>query len=262
MKLINLLLVWLVLYSCSSVNKQEKKIKKEYFEDGSLKTEQEYIFDTIQEGYYKRYFNNGQLEIEIPYVNNKKNGLVKEYYSSGTLFSKVPYLDGLKSGVAKWFHENGKLSSEIIFKNDIKTSEGFGFHENGVVSAYIFYNEIGEVLYRKDYDEEGNVVKEEGTGFPDIIVNDNYFKMGEELVVTVHVVTPPDCVENFYIGEMDSLGVFINKEKKEVINNTITYKKVFTTSGQYKWGMLLELESKKSKSVKVYDFNMNVTVDE
>ena len=52
-------------------------------------------------GKLKEYYNNGKLENEGEYLNDKKNGKGKEYHYNGKLEFEGEYLNG------KYF--NGKL---------------------------------------------------------------------------------------------------------------------------------------------------------
>ena len=74
---------------------KEMKKKKEYYEDGHLKFEGEYLNGKIWNG--KGYNIMGNFEFEIK--NGK--GYIKEYYSNVGLEFEGEYLNGEKNGKGK-----------------------------------------------------------------------------------------------------------------------------------------------------------------
>ena len=85
----------------------------EYFKDGKLKYEEEYIEGKIWtrkgyneigiikyeisngKGYIKKYSNYGKLKFEREYLNGQINGKVKDYYKDGKLKFKGEYKEGI-----------------------------------------------------------------------------------------------------------------------------------------------------------------------
>jgi antitoxin component YwqK of YwqJK toxin-antitoxin module len=47
-------------------------------------------------GKYNLYRKNGQLEVEVNYINNKKEGIEKNYDYNGQLYSEVNYVNGIQ----------------------------------------------------------------------------------------------------------------------------------------------------------------------
>ena len=65
-------------------------------------------------GKVKEYDYYGELEYEGEYLNGKKNGKGKEY-NKGVLEYEGEYLNGLKNGKGKEFDSDGKLISEVEY---------------------------------------------------------------------------------------------------------------------------------------------------
>ena len=82
----------------------------------------------------KSYYESGNLEYEIPYENNERNGVWKGYYESGKLKYEFPFENDKANGVAKEYYESGKLKQETLYKNH-------------------------RVITDKEYDEQGKLIK-------------------------------------------------------------------------------------------------------
>ena len=59
------------------------EIKKEYYNNGNVRSETLYVNGKI--GVKKYYFENGDVMLEIPYKNGKRSGLSKRYYPNGNI---------------------------------------------------------------------------------------------------------------------------------------------------------------------------------
>ena len=108
------------LYDIETNNSYEIKdgsyIKKKYYENGKLKSEEEY-FDEKLNGKYKEYYENSELKFEGEYLNGKRNGKYKEYYENGKLKSEGEYIDKKLNRKFKEYYENGELKFEGEYLN-------------------------------------------------------------------------------------------------------------------------------------------------
>ena len=106
--------------------------RKEYYNNGKLEFEGEYLNDKrfigtaynkkwIGTGYNeyggfmyklknningkgKEYYNSGELQFEGEYLNGKRNGQGKEYYKDGKIEFEGEYLDGKRNGKGKEYN--------------------------------------------------------------------------------------------------------------------------------------------------------------
>jgi len=93
----------------------EKKLNggyaKEYYKNGNLKSEGQYS-DNELTGNWKHYFETGELEWEVEYINSYREGPYNQYYKNGQLktegVSKKNKLDGFE----KRYFEDGKIKWE------------------------------------------------------------------------------------------------------------------------------------------------------
>ena len=144
MKKLSLLLSTLILLSftaCSAPGFSGKEVKKEYFTNGSIRTEFIMDDDTGQNGLYKMYGYNGQVTStvykrngvkngietwydghnriirEIPYINGKKHGTMKELYPNGDIMVTIPYLHGSRNGLAQTYNKDGSINRKAMYRN-------------------------------------------------------------------------------------------------------------------------------------------------
>lgn len=89
---------------------------KLYYENGQLWVDAFYKDDKLN-GFYKSYFNNGQLCIDTVYKNGERNGFYKLYYKNGQLCIDTTYINDEQSGSCKEYNDNGQLWFEAFYKN-------------------------------------------------------------------------------------------------------------------------------------------------
>jgi len=49
-----------------------------------------------------------------------KEEIIKKYYDNGQLQCETPYLNGKKHGLLKWWYYNGQLRYEVTRKNNLQ----------------------------------------------------------------------------------------------------------------------------------------------
>ena len=125
-----------------------------YYENGNLQFEVNYV-NGIQEGAYKQYFQNGKLAKTGAFEKGKKNGNWVNFYENEQVQSKGLYVNGLRAGTWTAFFENSKKKSEQFYQNG--TSWYVEFFETGAIkmegkmiagvsdSLWTYYHENGNV---------------------------------------------------------------------------------------------------------------------
>ena len=110
-------------------------------------------------GIVKEYYDNGNLEYEEEYLNGESNGKIKEYDFNGDLIFIGEYKDNKRwNGIEKKYVNIHKLKYEREYINGEKKGM-FKEYENGKL---IFEGEHlnGKKWNGKEYDSEGNVIYE------------------------------------------------------------------------------------------------------
>ncbi len=143
--------------SCNYVN-GEKTDYKEYNLDGSL----------ISPAEIKReYYENGELKSEVYYLNYKKEGEFKEYYENGQIHVICNYLDGKLCGEYKLYSKSEvcsiqKLKEKIIYSNNGKILEKKEYYRSqgeytDQVHILSKYSSEGKLVSETRYNENGTL---------------------------------------------------------------------------------------------------------
>ncbi|MDA8528605.1 toxin-antitoxin system YwqK family antitoxin [Opitutaceae bacterium] len=106
-----------------------KEIRKEYYDNGQLKSKGSYK-NGIEDGLWECYWVNGRLWQKGSFKNGKQDGLWVQYDDNGQLKSKGSYKDGERDGLWEIFDENGQLERKGSYKYG-KRDGLWKFYENG-----------------------------------------------------------------------------------------------------------------------------------
>ncbi len=88
------------------------------FPTGELKSEVIYK-DGKKNGIARTFDKDGSVILELPYVNNKREGTSKKYYAGGKILAQsTEYKDDLMFGLQKRYRGNGNLMSEARYEYD------------------------------------------------------------------------------------------------------------------------------------------------
>ena len=160
----------------------------DYFISGNIQMKSPYKSRKLkkQNGKAIYYFENGQKQSEVSYINDNRNGEYISWYETGEIKQKGTYekdvrtgswqgwhLNGIKSfsknyskgkmiGVWNIYYDTGELKEKnTSLSEDARLCEGF--HENGTMSysgeieskmknkKWIYWNEEGEISLEGDY---------------------------------------------------------------------------------------------------------------
>jgi antitoxin component YwqK of YwqJK toxin-antitoxin module len=132
-------------------DKNNKEIAHLYFdsEGNQLKLE-----GNIPDGVViKSFYDNGNLQRESIYKNNKRNGIQKEYNENGKISFEGYFKDDKQEGIIKTYYKNGKLQYELNFKNGILEGIAKIYNENGILKEEANYiNGKLDGIFKKYYD--------------------------------------------------------------------------------------------------------------
>ena len=99
-----------------------------------------------QEEVKKEYWDNGKLKSETHYKNGERDGLQTHWYETGEKHSESHW----KNGVRKEYWDNGKLKNETHYKNGVIEGLGTGWYESGEKERESHYKK-GKVSASKFY---------------------------------------------------------------------------------------------------------------
>jgi antitoxin component YwqK of YwqJK toxin-antitoxin module len=159
------------------------EIRREYYPDGSIKSEQP-LKDGKPEGAAKAYYENGMLQSVVTFKNGREqgpmkvfsdngtliveafsdNGTVKTFYPSGKLESIQEHRLGKKERVSRRYYESGRLCSQCIYRKNEREGVCTDYFENGrlrektlyrhgaIEGAYVRFHQSGVLAETAVYD--------------------------------------------------------------------------------------------------------------
>jgi len=136
-----LLLSLLFFTACESPAPFGKKVKKEYFTNGEVRSE--FIMDdnTGQNGLLKRYGPEGELTSTVTIRNGVKHGVEKLYDKEGRVLKTTPYVEGRKNGEEKGYFPSGNVWFSIPYKNGVRNGKAYIYRQDGsIVRTGIYRN--------------------------------------------------------------------------------------------------------------------------
>ena len=133
------ILILLSLTGCDSPSLYGKKVKKEYFTGGQIRSEFIMDDDTEKNGLLKTYGYNGNITSTVTMRNGVKDGVQTWFDAKGRPIRKVPYINGRVHGVMTELYENGDTMVNIPFENGIKQGVAQSFNKDGSVHKQVIY---------------------------------------------------------------------------------------------------------------------------
>ncbi|MDY0343768.1 MAG: hypothetical protein RBR28_09355 [Lentimicrobium sp.] len=118
-------------------------IKKDFFEDGTLKSEKTFEKIDGKEVLIKeiRYHPNGKKYIEGNYNEGLREGKWTSWYNDGQLWSEGNFKQDKSDGERTVYHSNGKLHYKGAFDMGKR------------VGIWLFYDEFGVKINEINYDK-------------------------------------------------------------------------------------------------------------
>ena len=94
---------------------------KDYFEDGSIKEEVNFV-DGVKEGSRKVWYANGQVSKSGFMKEDRWHGEYKEWYTTGLPKVSGQYFEGKQDGEWKFYDKEGNALPDLFFKNGVETT--------------------------------------------------------------------------------------------------------------------------------------------
>ena len=140
-----LALTFLFLFSGSVFGQEE--VKKEYWENGKLRSETHYK-NGKKDGLTTLCSEDGRTG-ELEYKNGKLNGLKTTWYEhdSTRKRSRTRYKNGKKDGMAVEWYPSGRKKSTSHYKNDIEN----GFRKE--------WDKSGKLIYQGNFVDGNEVIE-------------------------------------------------------------------------------------------------------
>lgn len=131
--------VFLALTGCDSPTLSGKKVKKQYFTGGQIRTEFIMDDDTEQNGLLKRYGYDGHVTSTVPIHNGVKDGIETGFDEHGRVIWKLPYVNGKQHGIQRAFYPNGDVMISYTYVNGVKHGPAKTYNKDGSVNQQVMY---------------------------------------------------------------------------------------------------------------------------
>lgn len=142
MKKISLLLsifLLLAFTGCDSPSLSGKKVKKEYFTGGQIRTEFIMDDDTEQNGLLKKYGYNGNVTSTVNIRNGVKDGVETGFDGKGRAIWKLTYVNGKQEGQQYAYYPNGEVMLSFTYVSGQKHGVAMTYNRDGSVSKKVIY---------------------------------------------------------------------------------------------------------------------------
>lgn len=131
---------------------------REYYYDGTLKTEKFYNKGTIDGTMYE-YHENGAKSGEFFFNNGVRDGVHRKWYDTGELKARAASKNGKLLSMDQYFL-NGQKTADLTFE-DGKVVYGTYYFQTGQVRSTGAWKNAAKVGIWKIYDVMGNFVEEQ-----------------------------------------------------------------------------------------------------
>ncbi|KAK3604954.1 hypothetical protein CHS0354_000618 [Potamilus streckersoni] len=119
-----LLTLCLGLWTFRELNSHKNGVIKEFFPDGTLRSETTYK-NGIPYGTSLVFFKNGKLKKSVEFIDGKQSGMTITYYETGQVKSEEMYKANKMEGHSRFYNEDGTLQWEATYINDVKQMNTF-----------------------------------------------------------------------------------------------------------------------------------------
>lgn len=177
-KKINLLVGACLLFLLQSCQITVVKTK---YDNGDIQEKfQVYKKRGTRNGFYRLFYENGQLALEQEFKKGKLTGEERAYFESGQLESVFQAEDGMYHGAFQYYYENGVLHQEGTYANNEMEGELRTYYDNGQLKEtvemektnehgpFVMYYDNGQVKMKgkfvngENYDGELKVYSSDG----------------------------------------------------------------------------------------------------
>lgn len=130
--------------------------------------------DSLKQGLWKEFWQNGDLKSEVNFINNKKQGLQITWFDDpDCVESELYYKNGLLDGPSIYYSKKCKKEFFENYKNGQKEGLELEYYSNGRVKAEGKYKSGNLDGYYKVYDKNGNFSFESRTSTAETDLNPN-----------------------------------------------------------------------------------------
>jgi len=133
------LFVMLFFTACDSPSLTGKKVEKEYFTGGKLRSEYIWSDSTGRNGTRKEYGYEGHQISTVPIKNGVKHGIETLFDEKGRVIRQVPYSEGRIHGIMKDFYPNGHVMATIPYVYGVREGRAATYQQDGSIGRSVIF---------------------------------------------------------------------------------------------------------------------------
>ena len=136
MKIFTAVLAFFAIFlftGCEQPSLGGKKVHKEYFTNGQLRSEFIMTDETAKNGTMKKYGTDGKLTSIVTVKNGVKDGDEILYDTEGRVLMRTPYVNGEKHGNQTIYYPNQDVLAIIPWRYDRKNGMAVKYYPDGTV---------------------------------------------------------------------------------------------------------------------------------
>ena len=177
---------------------------KEYFENGNLKTVQQFK-DGVNVDSALYYHMNGKLAVVQMHKNGEKTGCWRKYNEAGKLYSEMCFKNDLLDGtVTTYTYKTLRLIERFNYKEGSKHGKQETFYNSGKPKSVVYYNNDQLCLGTKEWLENGDTVNND---FDIKVVEQNKVNLENRLYFYITLQNPQEGDEVWQVLEKDSANI-------------------------------------------------------
>ena len=235
-------------------------VVREWYDRQNIKSQTTYFTKDKKDYLYVSWSEDGLLTDSARYINDTIAGLRKFYESGAGLMHFENYNHGFLEGEHKAVYSSGVTSFEGFWKNNVKVGEWKFHYPNGNPITYEYYDSAGRLRYFRKYDEDGNVLKVEGSGLIDVKIGNKTVNPDENVNCYVEAAIPPGCKVNLMIEKIRENNVSESLLTTEMKNPRFEWQRSFESPGEKTIKFTIRIIDTLTKKEEVDSTLLNIVV--
>src|SRR5690606_35965207 len=135
-------LTLLLILGCFPLLFAQQETRTYYDEEKTILKEVFYLKDSLPDGNYERFNEEGDRTETGFFVEGKREGFFKPYFPGPSATLRiVNYENGLRPAPATTFHPKGQIAQQAIYENDQLQGEVTVFFENGQTKSTVIFED-------------------------------------------------------------------------------------------------------------------------
>jgi len=265
-----LLFMFILLFTACKHNtieeftdKDGNQVIREWYNKSHIKSIKTFTNPERTSYRYMEFYRDGLLKDSAVFIEGRINGLHKFYDASSGLMHFENYKNGVLNGPQKAVFSSGISSFEGYRKDNNKVGEWKFYYPDGNMITYEYYDSTGRLKYLKKYDQDGSILKTDGSGLIDVVLQRTDFKLQEPVEGYAIVAIPFGCSIRLSIKDLTEGAIAKPFFDKQIVESPVFWAKTFNSTGTKKllFTLILTDDQTGEKEQSVFEQPINIVAD-